>query len=95
MAKHANHKPTRAQKIAEVKRLKAATQVFLDYNDRTSWAFDKIQSGTADLSPEAVKFMEYGLAERADNAAHKKALADQNKALDLAAKEANNREAEL
>lgn len=95
MVKHKTKRPTRAQKIAETKRLKDAGKVFLAFHEETSWAHDKLASGTADLSPESVVFMSRELTRRKDVAAHEKALADDNAAHDLALKVAANKEAEL
>lgn len=95
MVKHGQKGMTRAQKVSETKRLKAAGAVFLEFHENTSWVHDKLQSGTAELSAEAVKFMEGELARRKDAKAHEQAIADENAALDLAAKLKANQEAEL
>lgn len=95
MVKHKAKGPTRAQKIAEAKRLKAASAVFLEFHESTSWAYDKLHSGTAQLSVESVKFMEREVARRKDARAHEADLAAQNEAADLAAKVQANKVAEL
>lgn len=95
MVKRRKRGPTRAQKIAEAKRLVAASKVFLEFHENTSWAYDKLHSGTAQLNAESVKYMEQVIARRKDNAAHELELAEQNKAADLAAKVQANREADL
>ena len=95
MVKHKSKRQTRAQKIAEAKRLKDAAVIFLAFHEGTSWAHDKLASGTAELSAEAVKFMQGEIARRKDAKAHEASIAEQNKALDLAEKVAANREADL
>jgi hypothetical protein len=95
LTKHAKRGPIRAQKMAETKRRKAAGKVFLEFHEGTSWAHDKLASGTADLSPEGVVFMQREIDRRNDVKAHEQHLADENKAADLAAKLAANAEAEL
>lgn len=95
MVKHRTKGPTRAQKAAEVRRLKAAAVIFLAFHEGTSWAHDKLRSGTAALTPEAVEFMQREISRRKDIQAHTKALEKENKALDLAAKVRANAEAEL
>lgn len=85
-------KTTRKAKIAaaEAARLKAAEAVFLKFHEESSWAHDKVRSGTAALTPEAVAFMETELARRADKTKHAEELQAQNDAADLAAKVAAN-----
>lgn len=95
MTKHVRRGLTRAQKMAETKRLKAAGKVFMEFHEGTSWAHDKLTSGSADLSPEGVLFMQREIDRRKDVKAHEQYLADENAAADLAAKLARNAEAEL
>lgn len=42
-----------------------AHKVFMDYHEDSSWAAEKLQSGTAPLTPESIKFMEQELTARA------------------------------
>ena len=90
--KHVHKRPTKKEKAAAAKA--AAEKIFLDFHEGSSWAHDKVRSGTAALNPEAVRFMQTELARRADMKAHAKELADENAAIDLAAKLAANAEAE-
>lgn len=85
-------KTTRKAKVAaaEAARLKAAETVFLKFYEESSWAHDKVRSGTAALTPESVAFMQTELARRADKSAHEADLAAQNDAADLAVKIAAN-----
>lgn len=95
MVKHKHKRPTRADKVAETKRLKAAGAVFLEFHESTSWAHDKLRSGTVSLTAEDVTYMQGVLAHRRDLKAHEAELAAQNEAADLAAKVQANKEAEL
>lgn len=95
MTKHRHKGPTRAQKMAETRRLKAAGKVFLEFHEATSWAHDKLGSGTADLSAESVLFMQREIARRKDVKAHAVNIAAENAAFDLAAKIKANADAEL
>lgn len=95
MVKHGHRRPTCAQKAAETKRLKDAEKIFLEFHENTSWAHDKVRSGTAALTEEAVRFMQDELVRRKDIKTHEDRLAADNAALDLAAKVQANKEAEL
>jgi hypothetical protein len=48
----------------ETSRLETAAKVFLEYHENSSWAHQKLQSGTAPLSPESVVFMQEALGAR-------------------------------
>ncbi len=72
-----------------------AEKVFLEFHENTSWAQDKLRSGTAPLTPEAVEFMRRELNRRTDIKAHELELDAQNKAADLAARIEANKVAEL
>jgi hypothetical protein len=82
-AKHTSKRPTRKEKIAKAKA--EAEAVFLEYNENTSWAHDKVRSGTLALTPEEVAYMRTEIARRKDIAAHEEEVRKQNDALDLAA----------
>jgi hypothetical protein len=75
---------TRKEKAAVVR--KEAERIFLEFYEGSSWAHDKLRSGTASLTPEAVQYMAFELTRRKDAKAREADLEEQNKAIDLAAK---------
>ncbi len=83
-------KPSRKEQRAAKR--KEAERIFLEYHEGTSWAHDKLKSGTAGITAESVAFMVMEIARRRDIAAHAKAIAEENAAVDLAARLAANAE---
>lgn len=61
-------KPSKAEQ-ARLDAVRAvAVKTFLEFYSNSSWAHDKLRSGTAALTPETVKFMKDELERRADDA---------------------------
>lgn len=81
---------TKAEKTRLAAERKEAEATFLAFHDNSSWAVDKVRSGTAALTPEAVHFMKLEITRRADVKAHAADLDKQIEAADLAARIAAN-----
>lgn len=88
MVKHKAKRITRKEKAAAAR--KDAEATFLAYHEGSSWAHDKLRSGTAGLTPEAVAFMKDELGRRANAEERRQELIAQNDAYERAAKEAAN-----
>ena len=84
--------PKLSKKKRKDRAYREAADVFLEYHYASSWAHDKLRSGTAAITPQAVMFMRDEIARRKDAEAHKKDLEDRIAAEDLAAKLAANAE---
>lgn len=70
MAKKPYEKAADKRARLEAVRLKAAGKVFMEYHEDSAWAEHKLQSGTAPLTPESVRYMQDEIDLRKRRAKH-------------------------